>query len=384
MKIILAVNTLGSFISHRRGLYLKLRESHDVQVILPDSEDPTAALKEIPSPSLLGIPMTRKGINPLAELRAIVAYYRLYSENKPDLVHHFTIKPVIYGSLAARLAGVPKIVNSITGLGFVFTSNSLKAKVLGVLVKNLYRFCFASSRVRVIFQNEDDRSFFIRHHIIRQDRCFLVQGSGVDIYKFTPSTVHNSIPKILLASRLLIEKGIFEFMDAIQILKQKDLKFEAVIAGDIDPGNPGSISESQINEWKHSNIANFLGFQKEMVSILKSADIACLPSYREGLPMALLEAMAAGKPIVTSNAPGCRATVKEGSNGFLVPIKNAQALADALEKLISNSELCKKMGQESRKMAVELFSTEKITAEIMKVYGAFIKQRHLPTSEATR
>lgn len=371
MKIILAVNTLGSFISHRRGLYLKLKESHEVRVILPTSENHQAAQKEIPAAHLLAIPMSRKGINPLAELAAIVAYYQQYRENKPELVHHFTIKPVIYGTLAARWAGVPKIVNSITGLGFVFTSSSLKAKILGVVVKNLYRFCFSSQKVRVIFQNSDDRDFFIKHRIIKQERCFLVEGSGVDVHKFmpVPKPVLNTVPQIFLASRLLIEKGIFEFIEALKLLKQKNLQFQAVIAGDIDPGNPGTISEAQLEEWKSSGIASFLGFQKDMVLLLKSADIACLPSYREGLPMSLLEAMSAGKPLVTTDAPGCRATVRERKNGFLVPMKDPQALAEALEKLLVNPALREQMGAESRKMAVEFFSTEKITSEIIKVYN---------------
>lgn len=369
MKIILAVNTLGSFISHRRGLYLRLRELHDVQVILPDSEDHRAAQKEVPADKLLSIPMTRKGTNPFSEIRSIVAFYQQYKKNKPDLVHHFTIKPVIYGTLAARLAGVPHIVNSITGLGYIFTSSSLRAKVLGFIVKNLYRFCFAGQKVRVIFQNTDDRDFFVHHHIIKPERCFLVEGSGVDVHKFTPGAPQNSEPRILLASRLLIEKGIFEFMDAIRILKQKGLKFEAVIAGDIDPGNPGSASEAQFNAWKASGLATFLGFQKDMVSILKSIDIACLPSYREGLPMSLLEAMAAGKPIVTTDAPGCRAIIREDRNGFLVPIKNAAAIASALEILILKPTVREQMGQESRRLSVEFFSTEKITSEIIKVYN---------------
>lgn len=368
MKIILAVNTLGSFISHRRGLYLKLRESHYVQVLLPTSEDHNAAQKEITPNELLGFPMSRKGMNPLAELRTIFALYRLYKAQKPDLVHHFTIKPVIYGTIAARLAGVPKVVNSITGLGFVFTSTSVKAKVLGILVKNLYRFCFSSPKVQVIFQNLDDKDFFVANGIIDKTSGHLVEGSGVDVNKFTPTENLNKHPRILLASRLLIEKGIFEFMDAVQSLKSKGLNFEAVIAGDIDPANPGSISETQLRSWQQSGTVTFLGFQKDMVTLLKNTDIACLPSYREGLPMSLLEAMAAGKPLVTTDAPGCRATVRNGRNGFLVPTKSSAPLAEALEKLIADPTLRKKMGIESRALAIELFSKEKITAEIMKVY----------------
>jgi len=368
MKILLTVNTLGSFISHRRGLYLKLRETHKVQVLLPSSEDHNAAQKEIFQGDLVEFPMSRKGVNPVAELRSIFALYRVYKTQQPDLVHHFTIKPVIYGTIAARLAGIPKIVNSITGLGFVFTSDTWKAKILGVLVRNLYRFCFQSSKVKVIFQNVDDRDFFISQRIIDKSSSYLVEGSGVDTHKFSPTQNSNKEPKILLASRLLIEKGIFEFMEAIQSLKNKGLSFEALIAGDIDPANPGSIPESQVKSWQQSGLANFLGFQKDMVSLLKIADIACLPSYREGLPMSLLEAMAAGKPLVTTDAPGCRATVRDGRNGFLVPPKTSMPLAEALEKLIQDPGLRAKMGKESRTLAVEYFSKEKITSEIIKIY----------------
>lgn len=312
--------------------------------------------------------MSRKGMNPFAELRSIFALYRVYRVQKPDLVHHFTIKPVIYGTIAARLSGVPKIVNSITGLGFIFTSSSPKAQILGVLVKILYRFCFSSSKVRVIFQNLDDRDFFVANNIIDKNRCYLVEGSGVDVHKFSPTDTLSPRPRIFVASRLLIEKGIFEFMAAIQTLKKKGLDFEAVVAGDIDPANPGSISEEQFKSWQQSGVANFLGFQKDMVSLLKSTDIACLPSYREGLPMSLLEAMASGKPIVTTDTPGCRATVRDGRNGFLVPPRTIEPLALALEKLIVDPTLRRKMGAESRALAVELFSKEKITSEIMKIY----------------
>lgn len=339
-----------------------------MKVILPTSEDHNAAQKEITPSELLGISMSRKGMNPLAEIRSILDFYRLYKQEKPELVHHFTIKPVIYGTIAARLAGVPKVVNSITGLGFVFTSSSLKAKILGILVKTLYRLCFASRKVNVIFQNLDDRAFFVAKGMIGEERGYLVEGSGVDVHKFTPNVTENKSPKIFIASRLLIEKGIYEFMDAIADLKARGLQFEAVIAGDIDPGNPGSITEAQVNSWKASGSVTFLGFQKDMVELLKTTDIACLPSYREGLPMSLLEAMAAGKPLVTTDAPGCRATVRDGRNGFLVPPKESQPLANALAKLIENPELREKMGKQSRLLAVELFSKEKITSEIIKVY----------------
>jgi len=369
MKIILVVNTLGSFISHRRSLYLRLRKENQVKVILPISENHNAAQKEVFTDELLGIPMSRKGMNPLMEIRSIVALYRHYKTQKPDLVHHFTIKPVIYGTLSARMAGVPKIVNSITGLGFVFTSKTLKAKLLGILVKNLYRFCFFSNKVKIIFQNKDDRDFFISHGILDAERGFLVEGSGVDTQKFSPFKASNRTPRILMASRLLVEKGIFEFMEALQILKQRGVQFEAVIAGDIDPGNPGSVTEDQVQTWKQSGLAHFLGFQEDMVALLQSTDIACLPSYREGLPMALLEAMAAGKPIVTTDAPGCRATVRDTKNGFLVPPKTSKPLADALEKLITNKALRNEMGTASRILAIELFSKERITSEILKIYN---------------
>jgi glycosyltransferase involved in cell wall biosynthesis len=368
MKIILSVNTLGSFISHRRSLYLRLRDRHKVSVLLPLSESPGATPDTIRSEELLTLPMSRKGINPWAELQAIFAYYQQYKKHKPDLVHHFTIKPVIYGTLAARAAGVQRIVNSITGLGFVFTSPTLKAKVLGIIVKTLYRLCLQSPKVKVIFQNQDDRQFFIQHKLLKETQCFLVEGSGVDTEKFKPSNPENNPPKIFLAARLLIEKGLFEFMAALQILKEKNIPFDALVAGDLDPGNPGSVSAEQLTQWKKQNLAQFLGHQTNMVEWLQKIDIACLPSYREGLPMSLLEAMAAGKPLVTTDAPGCRATVKNDINGFLVPIKDPSELATALEKLLAQPALRRQMGQASRQMAIDFFSTEKITSAIEKTY----------------
>jgi glycosyltransferase involved in cell wall biosynthesis len=368
MKIMMAVNTLGSFLSHRRGLYLKLRAEHEVQVILAENEAQQVPVDVINPSHLQSVPFSRKGTNPFAELRTIFAYYRLYRTHRPDLVHHFTIKPVIYGTFAARFAGVPRIVNSITGLGYVFTSNSFKARVLGILVKNLYRFCFASARVRVIFQNADDRAYFIREKILKEENCFLVEGSGVDTQKYVPSEVTNPVPVVFLASRLLIEKGILEFMEALQLLRAKGCQFQAMIAGDIDSGNPGSVSAEQVKAWKELGLAKFLGHQTDMVSLLKRIDIACLPSYREGLPMSLLEAMAAGKPVVTTDAPGCRSTVRDGKNGFLVPVKNASALADALETLIQDPKLRAQMGAQSRELALSLFSSERITTEIANIY----------------
>ncbi len=369
MKIILAVNTFSSFLSHRRALYLKLKEKHDVEVILPDSEDPKVVHKDLPPASWLKIALSRKGVHPFQEFLTILAFYRYYRRDQPELVHHFTIKPVIYGTLAARWAGVPRIVNTITGMGYVFTAKSSQAKVLGWLIRHLYRLCFASPKVKVIFQNQDDFDFFIQNGILQRNQAFLVEGSGVDIQKFTPPTdLQTRVPRILLAARLLVEKGIFEFMEAVQILKAKGLQFEALVAGNSDPGNPGSVSEEQIQAWRQSDLATFLGFQQDMVSLLNSVDIACLPSYREGVPMSLLEAMAAGKPIVTTDAPGCRVTVQNERNGYLVPPRDGTLLARALEKLILDPQLRQKMGQESRQMAVGCFSQEKILSEILKIY----------------
>ena len=371
MKIILAVNTLASFISHRRGLFLKLRDKHKVLVILPDSEDPKAVSKEIPADQLLGIRFNRKGLNPFAELKTVAAYYSLYRDNKPDLVHHFTPKPVIYGTIAARLAGVPRIVNSITGLGFVFTTKSPKTRILSLLVKALYRLCLHSSNVRVIFQNTDDRDFFIENKICSAASTYLVEGSGVDVHRFQPSATTNVVPTILVASRLLRDKGIFEFMDAMKILKDKGIIFKAQIAGDIDLHNPASATKEQVLAWQEQNLAEFLGLRHDMTALLAGTDICCLPSHREGLSMSLLEAMAAGKPIVTTNAPGCRSTVPAGANGILVPVNDAAALAAALEKLILNAALRESMGAESRKLAVERFSTERITHQIAQVYETY-------------
>ena len=315
--------------------------------------------------------LSRQGINPLNEIWSLWRLIRIYRKVRPDIVHHFTVKPVIYGSLAAHILGIPYIINSITGLGHLFIDTGIITRILRGIAKLLYQISLRGTQV--IFENPEDRDIFIRNRLLNTDQTHLIMGTGVDVEKFRPTTKNRSIPVVLFSSRILATKGLPEFIDAARILlKEKGLKARFAIAGTTDPGNPASISESQIETWKQSGIVEWWGWQDDMPATLSQADIFCLPSYREGVPNALIEACACGLPIVTTDVPGCRDVVTHGLNGFLVPMKDATALADALEVLLTDSDLRDSMGKAGREIAVNRFSLARVNAETLSIYKYWV------------
>lgn len=310
--------------------------------------------------------LSQKGTNPLREIQSIIEIIRLYKQEKPDVVHHFTIKPVLYGSLAAKLTSVLRIVNSITGLGYVFTSTALMAKILKCIVKTLYRGLLKNTAV--IFENTDDRKLFIDLKLVNSAQSAFIPGSGVDIKLFTPSDEPPEPVTVLLPARLLYSKGIVEYVNAARLLKKQGVTARFVLAGDIYPGNPDHIEQSMVDGWINEGVVEWMGWQSDMAQVLKSAHIVCLPSYREGLPKALAEAAASGKPIVATDVPGCREIVRHGENGLLVPNKNVEALAEALKALIENPEIRKSMGEKSRKLAETQFSYFHVNRHTVQLY----------------
>jgi glycosyltransferase involved in cell wall biosynthesis len=369
MKVIFVSNTFSSFLQHRYNLAKEVAKSHKLIVCIPEQDlaDAAESSKEF---TFQGYSIGRKSINPFKELVTIWSLYRIYKKEKPDLVHHFTIKPVIYGSLVARIIGINRIVNTITGLGYVFTGGSFLANLLKILVVNLYRLVLRSKKVQVIFQNPDDKELFENMNIISKDTTHLVLGSGVDIGKFSTMTpTHFEKVRVLIPARMLWDKGISEAIQAAEFLKNKGLNFELILVGKEDLENPAGIKKELLLNWTASGLANWIGFQKDMPTVIRTSDIICLPSYREGVPMAILEGMAASKPIVTTDVPGCRETISSSTpNGFLVPAKNPVALADSLEKLINNKSLREEMGHNSF-LHVQKFSKEKIVTDIVKIYN---------------
>ncbi|MBK9925004.1 MAG: glycosyltransferase family 4 protein [Anaerolineales bacterium] len=364
-KAILFANTDWYLYNFRLALAKELR-SQGYEVILLSPPGDFQTLLQENGFEWIPFPLSRQGINPFRELQTLWRLADIYRRVKPDVVHHFTIKPVIYGSLAAHILNIKRVINSITGLGHLFIDTSFITRVVRILAKILYR--VSLHQTQVIFENPEDRDTFIQNRLLNSEQTNLILGTGVDVNKFHPTLKNNDIPTVLFASRLLATKGVLEFVEAAQLIKQKGVKARFAIAGTPDPGNPASIPLGQIDSWKQSDLVDIWGWQSDMPVALAKADIFCLPSYREGVPNALLEACACGLPIVTTDVPGCRDVVTHGVNGFLVPSQNAQALADAIEPLLKDKALRDKMGYMGRQIALEKFSLDMIIEQTLLVY----------------
>ena len=310
--------------------------------------------------------LSRKGINPLHESKSITEITAIYQKEKPDLVHHFTIKCVIYGSLSAKRIGIKNIVNSITGLGYMFLSPKFYVKLLRQIIKPMYK--KALENTEVIFENPDDQTLFNEMGLTDRAKTNVILGTGINTSRFIPVPPPNSTPLVILPARMLWDKGIGEFVQAATQIRQRNIKARFALVGKKDEGNPSSISYDQLTLWQKQGNVEWWGWQEDIIAVISMCDIVCLPSYREGLPKILIEAAACARPIITTDVPGCHEVVKNGVNGLLVPVKDVQKLEDALIMLITDAEMRAKMGIESRNRAVDLFSTEKINAETFTVY----------------
>lgn len=310
----------------------------------------------------------RHGMNPFRELRTISAAWFAYRELQPDLVHHFGLKPVLYGTIAAWFAGIARIVNAPVGMGFVFASERLFARILRPALRFAMHGLLNPKGSRVVFENRDDLHAFVNSGIVRAGDVVLVRGAGVDLEAFRPAPESAGTPKVVLVARMLWDKGVGEFVDAARLLKGRGVAARMLLVGAPDAGNPSAVPAMQLEAWRREGVVEPLGQRSDIAEILADAHIACLPSYREGLPKALLEALAAGRPIVTTDVPGCREVVIDGENGFLVPPRDPVALADALEKLIVDAGLRRRFGERSRALAEAEFGTERVNAATLALY----------------
>jgi glycosyltransferase involved in cell wall biosynthesis len=308
----------------------------------------------------------RKGTNPLAELAAIWRLARLYRELQPQVVHHFTIKPVLYGSIAARHAGVPHVLNAITGLGHVFIDNRPGTRVVRTIVKILYRFSLGGTIV--IFQNNDDLKLFTSLGIVQPRQTHLIAGSGVNLKHFAAKTELEGAPVVILPGRLLKTKGVEEFVAAAKDLKRKGTNARFVLVGNTDFDNPSSVTREELEGWQTHGSIEWWGWRDDMNTVFAQANIICLPSYREGLSRTLLEAAASGRALVATDVPGCRDIVHNNENGFLVPVRNVPLLAKALEQLIQNPGLRHSMGLRGRQIVEENFSEQTIIEQTIRLY----------------
>jgi len=364
-RLLLVGNDADYFFSHRLPIALAAHKAgYEVNIAIP-LEKTDKRIYEHPF-VFHCVAINRGGMHPLQEIKSIFSLYTLYKQLRPDIVHHVTIKPTLYGGIVARLAGIPNIVNAMTGLGFVFMSKDIRVRLLRKVIT--YFLKFSCAKAITIFQNPDDRALFQRLGICSKEKTILIRGSGVDELFFKPKSFPPGEVKILFPSRLLWDKGIREFIDAARILKKKGCSAIFVLVGGTDP-NPTSVPEKIVREWVERGDVEWWGWSDNMPEMFSSCHIVCLPSYREGLPKVLIEAAACERPIVTTDVPGCREIVIHDKNGILVPAGQAGPLAQALEILINDEELRVEMGKCGRALVEKEFTLSIVIKATLDLYS---------------
>ena len=369
MKILVIAGLADSLINFRGPLIAALKaKGLDVHVAAPDLPEHSAVRLQLQAMRLTvhQVPMLRTGTNPLADLRTALALWRLMRQIAPGMVLGYTIKPVIYGSLAAWLAGVPSRFALITGLGYAFQGGSQRSR-LQALVQHLYSLALARAH-GVFFQNPDDLALFQERGILRpHTQVCVVNGSGVDVAAFAVAPVP-PVPHFLLIARLLGDKGVREYAQAAQRTRALYPQARFSLVGWLDE-HPDAIAQSELDAWVQAGTLDFLGRLSDVRPAIEACSVYVLPSYREGTPRTVLEAMAMGRAVITTDAPGCRETVVDGDNGFLVPVQSVDALAEAMARFITDPTLATRMGQRGRQIAEEKYDVHKVTAVMLKEMG---------------
>jgi glycosyltransferase involved in cell wall biosynthesis len=366
-RVLFVDNDVNSFYSYRIEMARATRDAgYEVHIACPTGKATTILERE--GFTFHAIPMTRSGLMPWKELGTITTLFHLYRKVQPDLVHHLRLKPVLYGGIAASLARVPAVVGLLTGLGYVFTADTRKARVIRKAVTLSCKLAFRRRNQRIIFQNPDDRFVFVENQILPAHKTVLIKGSGVDVKTWVPVPEPDGVPVVVLAARMLRDKGVVDFVEAAGMLKKAGVKARFVLVGETDAGNPTAISVEQLRQWADTGDVEWWGHRGNMQDVIAQSHVVCLPSLREGVPKVLIEAAACGRPIVATDAPGCREIVRHAENGLLVPVHNSRALADALRVMVLNEDVRINMGRRGREIVVEEFSSEIVISETLGVY----------------
>ena len=365
MKVLLFANTDWYLYNFRLAQALALRERGD-EVVLVSPDGSYGPRMQAMGIRWLQFPMAQHSLNLLAEIWSVIRLLKLYWQEKPDLVHQFTVKCVLYGSLVCHVLGIRSVVNSVTGLGYVFMEGGKARMWLRGFIKLSYRLVLKNTWV--IFQNPDDRSAFLESRLVDPKRVALIRGSGVDIRRFSPQPEPSGKPLVVLPARMLWDKGVGEFVNAARTLQAEGVRARFALVGDSDNENPASVQAPQLRAWEKEGVIEWWGWKEDMDDVYAQSAIICLPSYREGLPKTLIEAAACGRPIVTSDVPGCREVVRHGKNGLLVPARDADALAKALLYLLEKPDTRSEMGNCGRKIAEKEFSKELVISQTFTVY----------------
>jgi GT2 family glycosyltransferase len=373
-KILFLITEDWYFWSHRLPIARAARDSGFEVLIATRVHDHKACIEK-EGFRLIPISLERKSRRLIKELQGFIEIVKIYKQEKPDIVHHVAIKPVLYGSWAAKISNVPFVVNAIAGLGFIFVAQGKKSSIVRRVAQMAYKAAFLPKNTVGIFQNPDDLNLFINAKILKKKRTVIIRGSGVDtsIYQNTPEK--NGVPCIVLASRMLWDKGIGEFIDAAKQIQEQGMKYRFLLIGDPDPENPMSIPESILKKWNHDGIIEWKNHSDDIPKIFANANIVVLPSYREGLPKVLLEAASCGRAIVATDVPGCREIIRNNENGFLIPPYDANALAEAIKDLATNKEKRISMGKRNREIVINEFAEEIVVQKTMNIYNNFFLKR---------
>lgn len=367
VRIGLLINDIRWYFTHRVGLALAAkRAGAEVFVLAPPS--PLAEMVGAGGVTFVPARILR-GLNGIgSEVGGLVSLQRIYRDLKLHIAHHITLKNAIYGTIAARLAGVPGVVNTVAGLGSIFIGTDLRTRLLRLGALIALRTSMAHPNLRVVFQNDDDREAFIKGKVIDADRTVLIRGSGVNMMRFTPSPEPQGTPTVALISRLLWDKGVGEFVAAARQLRTEGRQYRFVLVGAPDPHNPSSISEQQIRSWEDQGLVEWLGHTEDVPSAIAAANVVVLPSYREGLPKVLLEASASERPIVAFDVPGCRDVVRHGDTGLLAPFGDVEGLARSIDSLCMDERLRRRMGRRGREVVAEMFDERIVIGDTLRLY----------------
>ena len=369
MHVVLLGNTSRGVVNFWSVLVASLRAAGcRVTVFAPEGDaDADAAIRAMGA-ALRHYPLDRKGLNPVRDMGSLAALYRLFRHEKPDMLFCYTIKPVIYGCLAGRFAGVRRRFAAITGLGYMFEGDSAVKKILLALAALLYRLALLEAAA-VFFQNREDWEVFANAGIVRPThRVELIRGTGVDVAHFTPVSLPSGPPVFLLVGRLLEAKGLYEYAQAARMLKKRHPSVRFQLLGPPEQGC-GAVPLESVRHWEREGIIEYLGQTGDVRPHLAAASVIVLPSWREGTPCSVMEGMSMGRPAVVTDAPGCREVVRSGINGHLAPPRDARALADAMERFILHPKDIASMGAAGRRIAEEEFDARKVAAHIMGVMG---------------
>jgi glycosyltransferase involved in cell wall biosynthesis len=368
LKVVVLSSYAESLVNIRGPLIVAMtRAGHRVVACAPEKDANVVATLNQWGVDFEQVALRRTGMNPILDCVCVASLVRFLRKHQPDVFLSYNIKSVIYGLLAARLAGVPRRFALMSGLGYTFLNETVAQRAVNLIARALYRLALPNAHA-VFFQNPDDRETFKLLGLVRADQAVLINGSGVDFGVFAEAPPVTDQVVFLLIARLIKDKGIIEYVEAARVLKQRFPHLRFQLLGRFDT-NPSAIKREQVEEWQRSGLIEYLGATMNVHPFLSAASVYVLPSYREGTPLTVLEAMATGRPIVTTDVPGCRETVINGQNGFLVPAKDIPALVRAMERFVLDPFLISAMGARSRQIAVDKYDVRKVNAVIMRTTG---------------